>query len=143
MRILFLQDVRGIGKKMEIKTVADGYARNFLIPRKLALPADEKALAIKKDLETKEHAVLAKYRGLVEGLEKERAEFVLKTGPKGEIYGSVKEEEIELLLRGRGYSEARVILEKPLKSLGEHRIKVSFPGGIEGSVAVGIASLID
>lgn len=136
MTVLLLEDIKNVGKRHEIKEVSDGYARNFLIVRKLAVPADEKALVIKSQLEKQEQFSQKKYQTLAERLKTERLRFFVKTGSKGEIFGSVNEAEIKRALKERGFENARAVLNKPLKALGEHRLEVIFPGGLKAEVLI-------
>ncbi|MBI2024572.1 MAG: 50S ribosomal protein L9 [Candidatus Harrisonbacteria bacterium] len=141
MRVLLLQDVRGLGRKMEIKNVSDGYARNFLFPGKKAIPADQKALAIKENFDKKEAETFDSYKNRVDALKIEVFEFFVKTGKKGEVFGSVGAGEIEKALAERGYENAEADLKHPLRSLGEHVIAVKFGRGIRGKAKVLLRSL--
>lgn len=136
MKVLLLQDVKKIGRKHEIKEVSDGYARNFLIPKKLAAPADEKAMAIKKDFEESEKSALANYKDLSARLSKEVLEFKVKVGNKGEVFGSVNAEQIKTALKDKGYGGVEVLLEKPIRILGENKVEVSFGKGLKGAVKI-------
>lgn len=138
MKVLLLQDIKKLGRKHEIKEVSEGYARNFLFPRKLARAADEIALRIKSEAETAEKSLLDKYRELAEALKKETLEFKVKTGAKKEIFGSVKGEEIKKALLKKGYGETEPELDQPLKALGEHKVKINFGRGVSGEIRVSL-----
>src|SRR5687768_11157933 len=113
MKVLLLQDVRGIGRRMEIKNVADGYARNFLIARKLAIPADETALHLKEELDQTVSAEIGKVKEVAEKLKTLQLEFIVKIGAKGEVFGSVGAEAIKKSLAEKGFSEVKIVLAKP------------------------------
>jgi len=115
---------------MEIKEVSDGYARNFLIAKKLAVPADESALAMKRFQISEEEKEKQKYLELANKLKGEALEFKVRSGEKGEVFGSVNAAQIKKTLEEKGYGEVRVDLKNPLKSLGDHKISVSFGKGI-------------
>lgn len=136
MKILLLQDVRKIGKKHEVKDVSDGYARNFLLARKLAVPADAGAMKIKAEAEAKDAALLSGYRELAGKLSGDTLEFKVKTGPKGEVFGSVTTEQINKTLAERGYRGAEAVLDKPLRSLGEHKVEIDFGRGIKATARI-------
>ena len=137
MKVIFLKDVKGAGRSGEIKEVADGYAKNFLFPRKLAELATAEAI---KEIEQKSERQKKEELALkekVSELEKSDAlEFELKTGEKGEVYGSVTREDIERKLEERGFKniEARVV--RPIKELGEHEIEISAGRGITGKIKI-------
>ncbi|KKW46340.1 MAG: 50S ribosomal protein L9 [Candidatus Liptonbacteria bacterium RIFCSPLOWO2_01_FULL_56_20] len=147
MKVIFLEDVRGIGKKYEVKSVADGYARNFLLPRRLAKAATEAAL---RELEreqarrAKEDSEVAKRLvGIAREINTHRIEFSLKAGEGGSVFGSVTKEMILKALREHrwlGKERAEVTLDHPLKTLGEHRVPVAFKKGIRAELIVVVRS---
>lgn len=140
MKVLLLQDIKKIGRKYEIKEVSEGHARNFLIPKKLAVPADRKAAAIKKDFEESEKNTFAGYKDLSDRLSREVLEFNVKTGSKGEVFGSVNAEQIQKTLKDKGYKGIEIRLEKPLRALGENLVGVDFGRGVKGTVKVRLLS---
>ncbi|OGY63773.1 MAG: 50S ribosomal protein L9 [Candidatus Harrisonbacteria bacterium RIFCSPHIGHO2_12_FULL_48_16] len=139
MKVLLLENVKKIGRKNEIKEVSDGYARNFLIPNKKAMPANQTALHLKNNAETKENTLLARYKELAEKLNGETLVFELKTGLNGEVFGSINAEQIEKTLKEKGYGETEVSANS-LKTLGEHQATVRLGRGINGTVKVRLLS---
>lgn len=137
MKILLLQDIKGLGKKMEIKEVADGYARNFLILKKLALPA-EKTIKIKGEFDAQERIFTAKLQESKNKLNQEVLIFKIKTGSKGEVFGSINKEKIKKTLLNKKLIEpqAEILLDKPIKSLGEHQIAINLGRGIKTAIKV-------
>ena len=138
MRVIFLQDVRNVGRKGEIKEVADGYARNFLIARKLASPA-----TIKNVNETEQRLDIAdkkanEFRNRLELINEEKVSLSLKAGKKGEIYGSITREDIEKELDKRGLKGIEVRLPKPIRETGEHEVEVSIGRGVTGKVRISV-----
>jgi large subunit ribosomal protein L9 len=142
MRVILLKDVRTLGKKHEVKNVADGYAVNFLFPNGLAKPAtkhDLEALAHEKAEEAKRSA--AERDRLMEvavHLETKTFTFRVKAGTHGEIYGGVGEKEIMKTLRGEGYGVEHIELERALKTLGEHKIKLTLGLGVETETTISL-----
>ncbi len=136
MRVLLLQDVKKVGRKYDIKDVADGYARNFLLANKLAVPADANALRLKAEADKKEQALLAQYSRAVEDLKKEILEFKVRSGSKGEVFGSVTAADIKKALEAKGFSDFSVELDQSLRFLGEREVEVVFGKGIKGRVKV-------
>lgn len=138
MKVLFLQDVRGVGRKFEIKEVADGYARNFLIPRKLAQVADERSQLVKADHDQKMAASLAELKAAIAMLAKEPFEFSVKAGKQGEVFGSVSKKDIEERLHAKGFKKCEVMLDHPIKSTGEQEVEVNFGQGVHGKAKIKI-----
>lgn len=136
MKILLLQDVRGLGRKYEIKNVSDGYARNFLISKKLAVPADEKAMKMKGEFDAQNQKTIQEYQDMVRKLTDETLELSVKTGARGEVFGSVTAADITNVLRAKGFADGEAVLSKPLRTLGEHRVEVRFGKGVKGEVLV-------
>jgi large subunit ribosomal protein L9 len=127
MRVVFLQDVPRVAKAGEIKEVADGYARNFLIPRKLALLAKPEVLSqlgTAQKAEAKEDTELMALAQQIEGKE---VSIKAKAGAKDRLYGSITSADIaaELSKSSRLVIDKRKIeLEEPLRSLGNYEITI-------------------
>lgn len=136
MKVLLLQDIKGLGGRHDVKNVSDGYARNFLIPRKLAVIINEKALKMKADLQLKENQALKARRDKADAIEKEEFKFTLKMGEGGEIFDSIKKEDIKKALSEKGFGEFEVLLDKPIRSLGEHQVEIDFRRGIRGKMKI-------
>ncbi len=143
MKIILLEDLRNLGKKGDAKEVADGYARNFLFPNKLAeavTPAALKRLEQEKVRLVKEEEELKKKLEGIKRILKERyLEFSLKTDERGGVFGSVTKEIILKALRDAGWlgrERIEIKLERPLKELGEHQIEVNLKKGIKANLKV-------
>lgn len=142
MKVLLLTDVKGQGKKDEIKNVSDGYARNYLLPRKLAVEATPAVLA---DLEARRAE-----KRRIEAEERARAEEMVKTldalliklslnSSDGKVYGSVTQKDICEALASQHKIELdkyRVILPEPIKSFGTFSVKVKLYANVEGTLHV-------
>ena len=147
MRIILLREIKGLGNKFDIKQVKDGYARNFLIPRGLAKIATEQVI---KELETQkaawqkeEQEIKNKLETLAKELSGQEFKFTLKTGKKGEVFGSVAKSDIKTRIYTdmktdlHGYLEnLEINLEKPIKKLGEHQVEVDLGGGVKTLIKV-------
>ncbi len=136
MKVLLLKDVKALGRRMEVKEVSDGYARNFLIPRMLARAFDRNAEKEKNEEErkaSKEIIHIQEMRGKLEGM---ILEFLMKTSLRGEVFDSVTEHAIERALASHGIRPVKVSLQKPLRALGEHSVDVHFSCGIQGKIRV-------
>jgi large subunit ribosomal protein L9 len=132
MKVYLLQDVENIGKKGEIKIVSDGLARNFLIRKGLAIKADE---GLEKHIKYIEEEKEKKYQRLEKIAEKESKEldgktfeFHEKAKEGGELYGSVRKEDIEEKIKSRFNFKSifEVKLHEPIKSTGRYEVEVVF-----------------
>ncbi len=143
MKIILLQDTRGIGKRFDVKDVSDGYARNFLFPNKLAKPATEAALkeieTLKAHLNEDEEKFKKHVTELKMAFDERTLEFFLKTDDAGSVFGSVNKETILSALRDTGLvtkERVEIELDRPIKELGERKIKVRFRNGLEGEIKI-------
>lgn len=146
MKIILLKDLRGVGKKGDIKEISDGYARNFLIPKEIAKAADEFSL---KEIKIQELAVKEKINVLHSKLAKIKKQydatplvFMLKVGEHKEVFGSINNEQIEERLKGQiskyKLDEIKVKLEHPLKELGERQVEIDLGKGVTGEINIKI-----
>lgn len=147
MKIILLKDVRKVGRIHEIKEVSDGYARNFLIPQKLAEMATSDAL---KKLEQKKQAAHVnnilgekEARALKERLENLHLEIPVKADHEKNIYGSVHNADIvkALEIEDIDLKGAALKLAKPIKEIGKYMIPVDCGFGVEGVVEVHILGI--
>ena len=132
MKVIFLQDVSRIGRKYDIKEVNDGYAMNFLLPRKLAVTATPKAVA---DLEIRKKEIVLEREVqdslLLKNLEEIKNKVVTikgKANDKGHLFSAIHKKEIVDGMKEQHraeISEEFIILEKPIKEIGEHEIPIS------------------
>ncbi|MDP3725055.1 MAG: 50S ribosomal protein L9 [Nanoarchaeota archaeon] len=124
MKVILLKDVKGIGKKGEVKEVKDGYARNFLTHKGLAEAGTSqkirKAEEDKEKLEERKKAEMEKQQKQAEEMRGMELRFFLKTDDTGHAYGSVTAKDIEEKLKEAGFKDVRLELKRPLKEMGEH-----------------------
>ena len=137
MKIIFLKDVKNVGRRGEIKEVSDGYAKNFLLPQGIAKLATAEVINNINQARIAIENEVAKEKEKIKQLEsEEKLEFKLKTGKKGEVYGSVTREEIIKTLRQKNYSDIEVLLQKPLKQVGEHAVDISYGKNAIGKINI-------
>ena len=141
MKVILLQDVRNVGRKNEVKEVNDGFARNFLLSKKLALPASDSTVKIlnqqKANQEKEKNKEKEKYIQLVEKMKNLFLEFKTKVGEKGKTFGSISSAEIKEALKKKGIAVEKDWIEtEHIKTTGEKIVKISFPQGISGEVKV-------
>ena len=142
MKVILLQDIRNLGKKSDIKEVPDGYARNFLIAKKIALAATSENLSKRNQEIQAEDQGLKRLRELAQKLAGETIEFKIRTGEKGEVFGSVNKEEIIKKLKSLNYKEIKdVEISKPIKNLGGQEVIASFGQGIKAAFKIQLQPL--
>ena len=142
MRVIFLKDVPGVAKKYEVKEVADGYARNFLLPNKLAKLATPENLkwlksALKKFEEkaSQEFKEVADLVSRIDGLE---VEIPVKVGDKGQLFEGVTPVKIANALKQMGFDvkKNQINLKDPIREVGEHSVKLKFDHNLEAEIKV-------
>ena len=147
MKVVFLADVKGVGKKDEIKEVSDGYARNFLFPKKLAKEANNQAVnEIKAKEASRQHKIeveRAEAKAIAEKLEKSTLKIVASAGADGRLYGSVTTKDIaEKLEKELGVSvdKRKITLADPIKSFGDFKADVKLYTDVSGKINVRVTS---
>jgi len=144
MKVVLLQDVRGQGKKGQIITVSDGYARNFLLPRKLAAEATKDVM---NAIEKHDEAVQRRYeeeqtraRLLVKDLEGITVRVSVKSGVNGKLYGSVTTQDIAAaLLEQKGFElDHRKLSVDAIKTYGTYEVKAKLFTQIVGTFYVSV-----
>jgi len=136
MEVILIQDVDNLGGINEVVKVRNGYARNFLLPRKLAVeanPGNMKQLQEKmKQQEKKAEAMLAQINSVVEKLNESPLKIGAKTGTSGKIFGSVTNLQLSRAIRDqRGYEidRKKITLPEEVKELGTYKAHIDFGNG--------------
>lgn len=131
MKVLLLADVKGQGKKDQIVEVSDGYARNFLLPKKLAVPADAKVLSEAKSKEEAKQFRLSEEKAAARALAEKLASIIviIKTGAgaDGRLYGSITNKDIAEQLKeqhGIEIDKRKLILAENIKAYGTYDVDV-------------------
>lgn len=131
MKVILLQDVKSLGKKGEIVNVNDGYARNFILPKKMGVEATGKNLNDLKLQKNNEKKVakeqLATAKDLAEKLGQGKVELAIKVGEGGRAFGSVSSKEIAAAVKeqmGLEVDKKKIQLKETIKSLGTHNVPV-------------------
>lgn len=142
MEIILLEDVTGLGKRGATVRVADGYARNFLLPRKKAITAVGNSQAVFRDREravmAREQRVRQEMTALRDRLMQVSLQFAVQVGDEDQLYGSVSAAEIHDALAAQGFQleKKAVRLEEPIKALGAFDVPVHLFQEIEAPVKV-------
>jgi len=146
MKVILLQDVEDLGKKYEIKDVKNGYARNFLLPEKLARAATKQALKWLSDqkevIEKEVEEDLKKAQALASELDGLELSIVVKVGNEGQLFESINNQKIVEKLKDMGFEvkKFQVKLENPIKELGEFPISISLAHNLEAEIKVIISA---
>ena len=146
MKVILLEDVKALGKKGEIVNVNDGYARNFILPKKLGLEANGKNL---NDLKLKQANEEKKAKELLEAaqefarkLEDKSVVIKMKAGEGGRVFGSVSSKEISVAFKeqcGAEIDKKKIQLKDSIKAFGTYELKAKLGFEISGTVYVVVA----
>jgi large subunit ribosomal protein L9 len=145
VRVILRAEVRGLGRTGDIKDVADGYARNYLLPKGLAIEAtggELKVLAQERQTEkTKKDRAHQDAEELAKRLGEVTLVFKLKAGDQGKTFGSVTAKEVADALKKEAKADidkTKIVLREPLRSLGVHRVEVRLLSDVRANVTVAI-----
>ena len=143
MEIVLLEDVKALGKKGQVVKVNDGYARNFILPKKLGVEATAKNLndlKLQKANEAKIAAEqLAAARELGEKLEKSSVTVAIKAGEGGRAFGSVSSKEIGKAIQdqlGLDVDKKKIVLNDPIKAIGSFEVPIKLHKDVTAKLAV-------
>jgi len=148
MKVILLEDVKGVGKKGQILNASDGHARNFLLPKNLAIEATSEnlnALELKKKSDVrKKQQELEKSNALKTVLESIELVIPMKTGDQGKLFGSVTNKEIAAALdeqKNISIDRKKINLTDPIKSLGEKIVDIKLPGEVTAKLKVSVTEV--
>ena len=143
MKVILQQDVKGQGKKGQLIEASDGYARNFLLPRKLAVPATAESLNTMQQQEKAKRAQEAAERAaaveLSEKLKSCTVKIAAKAGQGGRLFGSVTSKEISDALKaqcGLDIAKTKIVLPDPIKAFGGYQVKCKLGYEVSGIINV-------
>lgn len=147
MKVILLQDIKSVGKKGQVLDASDGYARNYLLPKKLAVIADA---ANMNELKTKQEAnkykrdmSFASAKELSEKMKNFELDFKIKAGDNGKIFGSVTSKDIADELNKKYFVEVdkkKVMLAEAIKNLGVYNVEIKLFEGVSGYLKVNVTA---
>ncbi len=146
MKVILLTSVESLGNTGDIVNVKPGFARNYLIPRELALEANKNTIAgIQKKVEaekTREAKARANMEALAQRLDKLTLKFTMKAGEDDKLFGSVTSQMIADAIAEKGYpiEKKEVELDEPVKHVGNHFVTVKLGHGYTGRVKIKVAT---
>ena len=145
MKIILTEDVKALGKKGEVVDVSDGYARNFILPKKLGLEANSKNmndLKLQKANDAKvAQEILEEAQALAKDLESKLVEVKMKAGEGGRAFGSVSSKEISQALKEQfslNIDKKKIQLPEPLKNFGTYEVSVKLHPKVTGKFRVSV-----
>ena len=144
MKVILQQDVKGKGKKGELVNVSDGYARNFLLPRKLAVQATHENLTVMKQQEKDKQKKLERDKAKANEIAARLGDVLVKIparsgGDGGKLFGSITSKEISEELQkqhGIEIEKNKIVQEEPIKSFGSYEVKCKLGFEIIGIIHV-------
>lgn len=141
MKVMLTRDVENIGRAGEIKEVADGYGRNYLIPRKLAVVAgrgtETEARRLQEAAARREAKERDEARDLADEIDNKTVVVRLKVGAEDKVFGAITNEDISRALRQQHQVEVdrrKIDLKEPLKQLGEHQVSLHLYRDIDAHI---------
>ena len=145
MKIILLDDVSKVGRRGEVRDVSDGYARNFLIPKKLALSATAGNLKNLEHIKTQQEAKADRVKADAESL-RSRVEALVyeerrQASEEGKLFGSVTSQDIADFLGAKGLKidRRRITLDEPIKTLGEFTVSMRLHTDVTAQLRVNVA----
>jgi large subunit ribosomal protein L9 len=145
MKVILMTDVPALGHRGETREVASGYARNFLLPRKLAVPATPANLRnvehLKRQRAREEHRALEAARAAAARIEALTLAVTARASADGRLYGSVSAQDVVEFLEKHQLpvEKRRVQLEEPIKAVGDYKVPVRLHGEVTASLTVSVA----
>ena len=142
MKVIFIKDLRGQGKKSEIKEVSDGYAQNFLIKNGYAVKYTKtSSTRLENDLILNEKETKRKTEEALkikESLEKLNLKFPVKTGVQDKVFGSISSKQIETELTKKGFKidKKNIEIVNPISSLGYHNIVINLFKNVSSNIKI-------
>ncbi len=143
MKVILLQDVKSVGKKGEIIDANDGYARNFLLPKKFAVEANSKNLNDLKLQNANEEKMAAQRlkdaQDLAKEIESKTVTVFMKAGEGGKTFGSISGKEIAAAFKeqhGLELDKKKLVMEEPIRSFGTYNVDIKLHPQVTGIVKV-------
>lgn len=147
MKVILLQDIKNVGKKEQIIEANDGYARNYLLPKKIAIEATKdnlaKLQAKKTSEENKKKAEIEANKKIAKRLEKIELTIKAKVGENNKIFGGITSKEISETLKKEYEIEIdkkKIIIKETIKNLGRYTADIKFGDGVNAELTINITA---
>lgn len=145
MKVILKQDIKGVGKKDQIINANDGYARNFLFPKNLAVPADKGNMTnLQSKQSSEEHRKALEKEAAIETkkkIEEISLKIQVKSGENGKVFGSVTSKEIGENLEKQykiKVDKKKILLQDPIKNLGIFNIEIKLYDGVNAKLKINV-----
>lgn len=144
MKVILQKDVKDVGRVGELVNVSEGFARNFLFPRKLAAEATEKRIKeydhLKRVAEAKKKKAMAERQEMLNKIDGTTVSFKMAAGETDKLFGTVTTNDISKELQKMGHSIDRrdIVLEEPIKVLGQHKAVIRYSEGLEAKIQIAV-----
>lgn len=144
MKVILQKDVKEVGKVGDLVTVSEGFARNFLFPRKLAAEATEKRVKewehLKRVADAKKKKAIAERQAVLAKISGTTVTFKVAAGENDKLFGTVTTTDISKELEKAGHSVDRrdIHLEEPIKVLGQHKALIRMGEGLEAKIMISV-----
>jgi len=145
MKVILQKDYQNLGDAGDIKDVSDGYARNFLIPNRIAIRADEgsakAALHQKKMIELKKEKRKKSMEEVATKLKGKEIEVFVKVGENDKLFGSVTPQDVSQALKNSGFEvdKRKIEFTESIKALGSYQVRIKLADGIQSIVQVRVS----
>ncbi|MGI6365701.1 MAG: 50S ribosomal protein L9 [Bacillota bacterium] len=146
MKVILKQNIKGVGNAGEVKEVSDGYARNYLFPRNLAVIADAGALKkLAQERETasrKDARELSRSREIQKQIEELQLTYIAKAGEGGRLFGSVTSKDIadQLARQGIKVDRRKILLDEPIRQLGDFELEIRLHPQVTAKLRLKVAA---
>ena len=148
MKVILLEDVKSLGKKGDVVNINDGYARNFVLPKKLGVEANNKNLNDLKLQKAKEEKIARQQLEAAQAFAKEMEEdavvLSIKAGEGGRTFGSVSSKEIAQAYKeqkGKEFDKKKIVLPEPIRSFGVFEVGVKLHPKVTGTLRVKVTEM--
>lgn len=145
MKVILLQDVKGQGKKGEVVNVSDGYARNYLMPKNLAVEASagkiKELQQQKNSADIKQQRLIQEARVLADRLEKLTINIKTKAGEGGRLFGAVNNKDVaEALERDHNIviDKKKIVVKEPIKTLGAYPVTIKLFTSVQAEISISV-----
>jgi large subunit ribosomal protein L9 len=150
MKVVLRQDVENLGERGSVKNVADGYARNYLIPKGLAVVATPGELKVVATNEAVKQRKIARQeeelQGLADRINGTKLEFEARAGSTGRLFGSITNGDIADKLSsavGTEIDRRKIVIDEPIRNIGEHPVTVNLVGKLRPQVTVIVHGIVE
>lgn len=146
MKVILKDDIQGLGKAGQIINVKDGYARNFLLPRGLALVADEKNMKLleyqKKKIEEEAKKKRQDAESIAQRLSEIQITLSAKAGEDQKLFGSITAKDIAEALQKNGFSvdKKQIVINEPIKRVGEYEVEIKLIGNVTAKLKLSVVA---